>query len=571
MELEQFNQWAKKPKFSLSANGIEKKAIVYTRVSSKEQFETNLSLDFQRKAIEEYANRQSFEIIDYFGGVYESAKTDGRKEFQRMLDYVRKNKKVTHILVYLLDRFSRTGGGAIKLAKDLREKYGITIVAVTQPIDTSNPGGVFQQNIQFLFSEYDNQLRRQRAMAGIKEKLQRGIWCIKPPMGYDIVYDKKGINDSRSKGERRIVINDTGRKLKKAFEWKAKGMKNEEILIKLQSYGIRIYKQKLSMIFSNPFYCGILSNKMLEGKLVEGTHEKMISKELFLKVNDVRAAAKGKYGVVHQKEHQNVPLKVFMKCDDCGNSYTGYVVKSKNIWYYKCRTKGCCNNKNAKEVNNDFQMFLSNYTIQPHLVQPLLYTFKQQFTKLDESKVEEENALKQNLKTIQTKIDRIEEGYYINRAMPADTYQKFSVKLVDEKQQVLKNLELIKTNSSNYIDTLTKALQLSLQLNTAWTFSDVNKKEKLQNIIFPNGVVYERKNGAFRTEKVNEVFACIAQLQRVIAENETGQTDNEINLSSCVGRTGFEPATPWSQTRYSTGLNYLPSFSFFERSAKVGE
>ena len=28
-----------------------------------------------------------------------------------------------------------------------------------------------------------------------------------------------------------------------------------------------------------------------------------------------------------------------------------------------------------------------------------------------------------------------------------------------------------------------------------------------------------------------------------------------------VGRTGFEPATPWSQTRYSTGLNYLPFIS----------
>ena len=28
-----------------------------------------------------------------------------------------------------------------------------------------------------------------------------------------------------------------------------------------------------------------------------------------------------------------------------------------------------------------------------------------------------------------------------------------------------------------------------------------------------------------------------------------------------VGRTGFEPATPWSQTTYSTGLNYLPFFA----------
>ncbi|WP_343690026.1 recombinase family protein [Chitinophaga sp.] len=65
-----------------------------------------------------------------------------------MLEFIKKNKeKVTHILVYLLDRFSRTGDGAMRLSKELREKYVVTIIAVTQPIDTSNPGGVFQQNM----------------------------------------------------------------------------------------------------------------------------------------------------------------------------------------------------------------------------------------------------------------------------------------------------------------------------------------------------------------------------------------------------------------------------------------
>src|SRR4051812_40940149 len=33
----------------------------------------------------------------------------------------------------------------------------------------------------------------------------------------------------------------------------------------------------------------------------------------------------------------------------------------------------------------------------------------------------------------------------------------------------------------------------------------------------------------------------------------------KATLFFLVGRTGFEPATPWSQTRYSTGLNYLPN------------
>jgi hypothetical protein len=29
-----------------------------------------------------------------------------------------------------------------------------------------------------------------------------------------------------------------------------------------------------------------------------------------------------------------------------------------------------------------------------------------------------------------------------------------------------------------------------------------------------------------------------------------------------VGKTGFEPATPWSQTRCATGLRYFPIFSY---------
>lgn len=128
-------------------------AVVYTRVSSKEQADHNLSLDVQRKAIEDFARRSNLGIIANFGGTYESAKTDGRKEFNRMLDFIKARKgKVSHILVYTLDRFSRTGGAAIKLAEELRENYGVAIFAVTQPTDTSNPSGVLHQNITFLFS-----------------------------------------------------------------------------------------------------------------------------------------------------------------------------------------------------------------------------------------------------------------------------------------------------------------------------------------------------------------------------------------------------------------------------------
>ncbi len=39
-----------------------------------------------------------------------------------------------------------------------------------------------------------------------------------------------------------------------------------------------------------------------------------------------------------------------------------------------------------------------------------------------------------------------------------------------------------------------------------------------------------------------------------------------------VGETGFEPATPWSQTRCATGLRYSPKpYRLSERAANVKE
>lgn len=59
-----FDQWRKSsPQRILKTAG--KKAVVYTRVSSKEQFDKNLSLDWQRKTIDDFASRNQFEVLDF--------------------------------------------------------------------------------------------------------------------------------------------------------------------------------------------------------------------------------------------------------------------------------------------------------------------------------------------------------------------------------------------------------------------------------------------------------------------------------------------------------------------------
>jgi site-specific DNA recombinase len=522
-------------------------AIVYTRVSSKEQADHNLSLDVQRKTIEDYAQRSNLKIIGYFGGTYESAKTDGRKEFMRMLEFIRTHKgKVSHVLVYTLDRFSRTGGAAIKLAEELRDKYGITVFAVTQPADTSNPSGVLQQSIHFIFSQYDNQLRKQRAVAGMKEKFDKGIWVTRPPQGYDII---------RTNGQRKIVVNEVGKKLKKAFIWKSEGMKNDEILLKLKAMGVKMYKQQLSRIFRKPFYCGIINHGLLEGKIVEGEHEKMISQEVFLKVNNIHINTPG-YGVPHQREQDAVPLKVFIKCDTCHKPFTGYVVKAKNLWYYKCRTDGCKCNKSANQMHELFGQLLSRYCVREELIETFASILLEEYHEMNKDSLELEKVLTGQLKELNKKIDDLEESRYVLKEIKHDTFLKFQTRYNKEMENITEELSKYKQSISNPDEAIKDALLLSSKLPVIWGSSDIGKKEKLQKLVFPEGIIYDRKNVAFRTPKVNFVFGRIADLSGNTGTNERGTNHTCDDLSLLADRTRLEPATSAVTGRHSNQLNY---------------
>ena len=329
--LVQFGQFAKGAKIIKNRGS---NCVIYTRVSTKEQADNNMSLETQKKACENYAEKNAYQIMGYFGGTYESAKTDERKHFNNMLTYVKKSKeKISTIIVYSVDRFSRSGANAIYITEQLKRE-GISVYAVTQPTDTTTASGSLQQNIQFIFSEYDNQLRREKCMAGTKEKLLAGVWCTATPIGYDSL---------KRDGKRILVLNEKGKLIKKAFMWKLKGMTNEAISEKLNEAGFKTQHQQVSRLLRNPFYCGLIVHSALEGEIIEGIQEKAVSKEIFLEVNGV--LAKNHQGYSTHPDKEEVPLKRFVQCDKCGSYLRAYKSKKIQQYYYKCNTPGCKCNK----------------------------------------------------------------------------------------------------------------------------------------------------------------------------------------------------------------------------------
>ncbi|MBC7450145.1 MAG: recombinase family protein [Cytophagales bacterium] len=117
-------------------------------------------------------------------------------------------------------------------------------------------------------------------------------------------------------------MSDKGKLLKKAFEWKLnEEISNIEISQRLTRQGLPITHKRLTPTLRNPFYCGYISSKLLDGEIVKGKHPALISEELFLKVNKLIT---GKTGYKWSKDDEQAPMRRFMICTECGVLFTGY-------------------------------------------------------------------------------------------------------------------------------------------------------------------------------------------------------------------------------------------------------
>ena len=81
-------------------------AVIYTRVSSREQQQEGFSLGAQAKLLREYADRNGFEIVKAFEDV-ETAKASGRNLFDEMAKWLRGTDPCRILLGEKTDRLYR--------------------------------------------------------------------------------------------------------------------------------------------------------------------------------------------------------------------------------------------------------------------------------------------------------------------------------------------------------------------------------------------------------------------------------------------------------------------------------
>jgi len=82
---------------------------------------------------------------------------------------------------------------------------------------------------------------------------------------------------------------------------------------------------------------------------------------------------------------------------------------------------------------------------------------------------------------------------------------------------------------------LEKVLNIAENISQLWISSDYYEKQKLQYLVFPEGMLYDKKNDAVQTNRINTLFHKIALQARVLAETKNDNLFLDCHFGSNVG------------------------------------
>ena len=145
---------------------MNQQILGYARVSSEEQAQHGISISAQRDILNGYAamNQTTIEIFEDPGY---SGKNMNRPAITRLMDRCRAGG-VSAVVVWKLDRLSRSLRDTLTLIEDLFQPRGITLVSVTESIDTSSPSGRMMLNLLASFAQLEREQDSDRVVMAHK-------------------------------------------------------------------------------------------------------------------------------------------------------------------------------------------------------------------------------------------------------------------------------------------------------------------------------------------------------------------------------------------------------------------
>lgn len=258
------------------------KYCLYARKSSESDERQAMSIDSQIKEMNEIAKRDNIIVVDIKQESHSAKNSGTRPLFLEMLEELN-NDKYNGILTWAPDRLSRNAGDLGSLV-DLMDKGKLVHIKTSSQSFSNNPNEKFLLMILCSQAKLENDNRGLNVKRGIRAKCEMGWRPAPAPIGY--------LNYSHRGTKKIMVEKDVAPLVKELFTLVAESDYSGRDLKSWIEKDGRLKKKSqrklpISMIYRilrDPFYYGEFEYPTGSGNWYQGSHEPIISKELFKKV-----------------------------------------------------------------------------------------------------------------------------------------------------------------------------------------------------------------------------------------------------------------------------------------------
>jgi len=467
-----------------------KKAVIYARVSSKEQEKEGYSIPAQLSLLSEYALKNGITIVREFVEA-ESAKVAGRVQFLEMINFLKLNQEIKDILVEKTDRLTRNFRDVVLVDPD-STGFNIHLVKQGQILSKdSKSSEKLMWGIHTTLAKHHSDNLSEEVRKGMSEKARQGLYPSQAPFGY------------RNRLSDHTIEPDPMRSpyVVRAFEMMAYENVSLGIVAKtLNESGARtiknarLSKSQLQAILKRPLYYGQF---YWNGTLYNGKHTPLIGKKLFdLAQVAMRTRQKPKL-IKHESSFSGL-----ITCGDCGCAITPDIKTKPNgrrYVYYRCTNgkRQCSSVVYLREeiIRDAFAEALIRIQITPAALELTRRTLLSNAQAEREFREQAIQNLNQEISKLQRRIDRCYTDH-LDGKISAEEWESHTSRWKTERDELRMKLQAHDCADMKYMQEGVRLLELASQAHSLFTNAMTpSERREIVSLVLSNPRI---ENGTIR-------------------------------------------------------------------------
>jgi site-specific DNA recombinase len=473
------NSVTKVSKLRSVANPAGRQAVIYARVSSKEQEKEGFSIPAQIKLLKDYASVQGFVVAQEYVDV-ETAKQTGRAAFGEMITYLRANPAVRLMLVEKTDRLYRNLKDWVTVDElEVEIHFPKEGVVLSQESRSSEK---FMHGIKVLMAKNYIDNLSEEARKGMQEKAEQGIWPTKTPLGYRNITGPDG---------KKIIATDpaVAPQIARLFEAYATGrLSLKEVAIEARAWGLCYPRSGAPLPVSTVHT--ILRNRLYSGEFdwngrrFTGQHEAIVSRQLWAQVQDV---LDGRHVQKSRRVKHDFAFSGLITCGHCGCALVGEIKKQRYVYYHCTGYRGKCSEPYVREevIEAQFAAVLEELVFNDEVLAWVRAA-------LLASHADERRDHDAAIARLQAEYNRLQgrmDAMYVDKLdgrIDATFFDRMAAQWRDEQGRCLAEIERHQNANWSYLDEGVHLIELAQSAHRLFDRQEAREKRRLLDFVVSN-------------------------------------------------------------------------------------